>query len=58
MPLLGSVPLDPALREAADAGTPILEAAPEAEAAAAIAALAGGIQRTRRGTIRKSLTVL
>ena len=39
-PLLGRIPLDPALREAADAGMPILEAAPAAEATAAIAALA------------------
>jgi len=58
VPLLGSIPLDPALREAADAGTPILEAAPDAEASAAIVALAERIQRTRRGTIRKALTVL
>ena len=58
VPLLGSIPLDPALREAADAGTPILEAAPESESAAAITALASRIQRTRRGTIRKALTVL
>jgi ATP-binding protein involved in chromosome partitioning len=57
VPLLGSIPLDPALREAADAGTPILEAAPDAEATAAIVALAERIQRTRRG-IRRALTVL
>jgi ATP-binding protein involved in chromosome partitioning len=57
VPLLGSVPLDPALREAADAGTPIIEAAPDAEATAAIVALAERIQRTRRG-IRRALTVL
>ncbi len=58
VPLLGSVPLDPALREAADAGTPVLEAAPDSEAAAAIVELAARIQKTRRGTIRKALTVL
>ena len=58
VPLLGSIPLDPALREAGDAGTPILESAPEAEATAAIVALAERIQRTRRGSIRKALTVL
>ena len=57
-PLLGSIPLDPALREAGDAGTPILEAAPDAEATAAIVALAERLQKTRRGTIRKPLTVL
>ena len=58
VPLLGSVPLDPALREAADAGTPVLEAAPGSEATAAIVDLAARIQKTRRGTIRKALTVL
>ena len=56
-PLLGSVPLDPVLREAADAGMPVFEAAPHSESAAAITALAGRIQGTRRG-IRKALTVL
>jgi ATP-binding protein involved in chromosome partitioning len=57
-PLLGSIPLDPALREAADAGTPVLEAAPDSEAAAAIRLLAERVQRTRQGTIRKALTLL
>jgi ATP-binding protein involved in chromosome partitioning len=56
-PLLGSIPLDPALREAADAGVPVREAAPESEAAAAITALAERIQGTRR-EIRRPLTVL
>ena len=51
-------PVRSAFREAGDAGTPILEAAPDAEATAAIGALAERIQRTRRGSIRKALTVL
>jgi ATP-binding protein involved in chromosome partitioning len=58
VPLLGQVPLDPALREAADAGAPICEAAPGSEAAAAVAALAEALQGTRRGGIRRALTVL
>ena len=58
VPLLGRIPLDPALREAADDGTPVLEAAPAAEATAALAALAERVQGTRQGTIRKPLTVL
>ena len=58
IPLLGRIPLDPALREAADAGEPGREAAPDAEAVAAIDELAGALQATRRGTIRKALTVL
>ena len=57
-PLLGSIPLDPVLREAADAGTPVREVAPESEAAVAIDALAVRVQSARAGTIRKALTVL
>jgi len=57
-PLLGQIPLDPVLREAADAGQPVLERAPESEAAAAITALAERIQAVRPGQIRKALTVL
>ena len=57
-PLLGSIPLDPVLREAADAGTPVREVAPESEAAVAIDALAVRVQSARAGSIRKALTVL
>ena len=57
-PLLGRVPLDPVLREAADAGVPVLEAAPDSEAAAAILSIAEAVQRARPGSIRKPLTVL
>jgi ATP-binding protein involved in chromosome partitioning len=57
-PLLGRIPLDPALREAADAGTPVLEAAPGAEATVALEALAERVQGTRPGMIRKPLTLL
>jgi ATP-binding protein involved in chromosome partitioning len=57
-PLLGRIPLDPSLREAADAGVPVLEAAPDSEAAAAILAVAEAVQRARPGAIRRPLTVL
>ena len=57
-PLLGKVPLDPALREAADAGVPARETAPDAEGVAAIDALAEALQGTRACSIRKALTVL
>jgi ATP-binding protein involved in chromosome partitioning len=57
-PLLGRIPLDPVLREAADAGVPVLEAAPDSEAAAAIQTVADAVQRARPGAIRKPLTVL
>jgi ATP-binding protein involved in chromosome partitioning len=58
VPLLGKIPLDPVLREAADAGVPVLEAAPDSAAAGAVTALAAAVQGTRRGAIRKPLTVL
>lgn len=58
-PLLGHVPLDPLLREAADAGTPIHEVAPDSEAAKAIGAIADELRaRRQQGGIRKALTVL
>ena len=57
-PLLARIPLDPALREAADDGAPLVEIAPDAEASQAILALAKSIAATRAGTIRKPLTVL
>ncbi len=56
--LLGQVPLDPVLRESADDGCPVLEVAPDSEAAQAIFALAKSVAASRAGTIRKPLTVL
>ena len=58
MPLLARIPLDPVLREAADAGVPVVEVGPECEAARAIVALAESVAASRAGTIRKPLTVL
>jgi ATP-binding protein involved in chromosome partitioning len=40
VPMLGRVPLEPALREAADSGTPVVTAAPDSASAQAFAALA------------------
>jgi ATP-binding protein involved in chromosome partitioning len=57
-PLVAQIPLDPALREAADEGRPVLEAAPDAEVSAAIRTLAERVQARRAGGIRKALTVL
>lgn len=48
VPLLGRVPLDPALREAADAGDPVVLSRPDAEAARAIAAVAQVLLATPR----------
>jgi ATP-binding protein involved in chromosome partitioning len=58
IPLLGTVPLDPALREAGDAGTPVVESDPDSESARAIVAVAEAVVATRPGAIRKPLTVL
>jgi ATP-binding protein involved in chromosome partitioning len=58
VPVLGRIPLDPALREAADAGAPVGEAAAESEAAGAIEELAEAVLLARRGAIRKPLTVI
>jgi len=57
-PLLARVPFDPALREASDAGRPVLEANPDAEASVAIRGLADAVVARRAGAIRKALTVL
>src|SRR5438067_7703845 len=48
VPLLGTVPLDPSLREAGDAGEPLVTARPDTPAAAAISAVAEAIAETRR----------
>ena len=58
VPLLARIPLDPVLREAADEGNPVLEVAPDSEAAQSILALAKSVAASRAGTIRKPLTVL
>jgi ATP-binding protein involved in chromosome partitioning len=58
VPLLGTVPLDRALREAGDAGAPVVETDPEAESSRALFALAEAIAATRQAAIRKPLTLL
>src|SRR5512133_2566194 len=61
VPLLGTVPLDPSLRESGDAGTPLVESDPDCDAGRAITALAEAISATRREQgvgIVKSLPVL
>ena len=56
--LLGTVPLDTALREAGDAGAPVVESDPGSEAARAITAIAEAVVAARPAAIRKPLTVL
>jgi ATP-binding protein involved in chromosome partitioning len=58
VPLLGTVPLDAALREAGDTGTPVVEATPEAASARALVAIAEAVAATRPAAIRRPLTVL
>jgi ATP-binding protein involved in chromosome partitioning len=57
-PLLARVPFDPALREASDAGRPVLESDPDAESSVAIRSLADAVVARRAGAIRKALAVL
>jgi ATP-binding protein involved in chromosome partitioning len=56
--LLGTVPLDTALREAGDVGAPVVETDPESESARAIIAIAEAVLAARPPAIRKPLTVL
>src|SRR5438128_2085185 len=61
IPLLGTVALDPALREAGDAGEPLVESDPGSDAAQAISSIAEAIAATKREEgvgIVKALPVL
>ncbi|GAB2639067.1 P-loop NTPase [Gordonia jinhuaensis] len=55
--LLGQVPLDPALREGGDAGTPIVLGDPESEAAGALRAISDRLAVRRRGLAGMSLGI-
>lgn len=55
VPLLGQVPLDVRLREAGDAGTPVVLTDPDAPAAAALRAVAESLGARRRGLAGRSL---
>jgi ATP-binding protein involved in chromosome partitioning len=52
IPLLGQVPLDPALREAADEGEPLVWTAPESEASQAILRIAETVAEAHRPAFR------
>jgi ATP-binding protein involved in chromosome partitioning len=56
-PLLGSIPLDPRLRECADAGEPLVEVDPDSETSRAIVAIAASLTASRP-RIRKPLPVI
>jgi ATP-binding protein involved in chromosome partitioning len=60
VPLLGTIPLDPALREQGDLGEPVVAARPDAASAQAIAGIAQAVDalRQERGGIVKSLPLV
>jgi ATP-binding protein involved in chromosome partitioning len=55
VPLLGQVPLVPALREGGDTGTPIVVSDPDSDAGRAFRAAAAELARTARTRVRKPL---
>jgi ATP-binding protein involved in chromosome partitioning len=58
VPFLGSVPLDPRLRESGDEGEPLVWSDPDSEAALAIAAIANRVAALRPPQIVKQLSVV
>ena len=57
VPLLGSVPIDPRLREGGDVGVPIVLAAPEAPAAVALTRIAQELGGRSRSLVGRPLTL-
>ncbi|SNS88542.1 Mrp/NBP35 family ATP-binding protein [Rhodococcoides kyotonense] len=57
VPLLGQIPLDTAVREGGDAGTPIVLAAPETPAAQALESVAKKLAVRERGLVGMSLGI-
>ena len=57
VPLLGQIPLDPAVREAGDAGTPIVLAAPDSAPAVALEEISDKLAVRRRGLAGMSLGI-
>ncbi|MBB3082976.1 Mrp/NBP35 family ATP-binding protein [Geodermatophilus sabuli] len=55
VPLLGQIPLDTRVREAGDAGAPVVLADPESPAAQALTAIADGLASRQRGLSGMSL---
>ncbi len=58
VPMLGSVPLDARLREAADAGVPLVVSDPDCEPARAITELARAIDESRAGGFTSTLPLV
>jgi ATP-binding protein involved in chromosome partitioning len=55
VPLLAQIPLDPIMREGGDAGTPIVDAAPDQPAAQALSSLAETVAKRGRGLLGRQL---
>ncbi|HJU98900.1 MAG TPA: Mrp/NBP35 family ATP-binding protein [Jiangellaceae bacterium] len=55
VPVLGEIPMDPHLREGADAGVPLVVSDPSAPAAAALREIARSLSHRRRGLAGRSL---
>ncbi|HZC53196.1 MAG TPA: sodium:proton antiporter, partial [Mycobacterium sp.] len=55
VPLLGQIPLDPALVAAGDAGLPIVMSAPDSPVGKALRGVADGLSTRRRGLAGVSL---
>jgi ATP-binding protein involved in chromosome partitioning len=58
VPLLGTVPLDARVREASDAGEPLVTRDPDSEPAQAIFALARAIDESRAGGFTRTLPLV
>jgi ATP-binding protein involved in chromosome partitioning len=58
VPLLGTVPLDASVREAGDAGVPVVLSDPESDAARAIADIAVEIERRAAGRVARPLPLV
>jgi ATP-binding protein involved in chromosome partitioning len=58
VPLLGSVPLDAQVREAADEGTPLVVSSPDSEPAQVISAIARAIDERRVGGFTRTLPLV
>jgi ATP-binding protein involved in chromosome partitioning len=57
VPLLGQVPLDVAVREGGDSGTPVVLTAPDSPGAQVLTDVARGLARRRRGLAGRSLNL-
>jgi ATP-binding protein involved in chromosome partitioning len=58
IPLLGSIPLEPLVRECGDTGEPVVAADPDSEAARELLRIAEAVLERRAGEIVKPLTLV